>query len=551
MNKITILSGRVLLTLAMVGCAAVLSWHLWSFYMEAPWTRDAHVRADIVRLAPDVSGPVAAVLVTDNTRVQKGGSLFRIETDRFEIALREAEAEVESTAAAAVLARTDFERYQRLASKEAASLKQMQQAKSEMQQADAAHQSALAARDLARLNLERTTVTAPAPGTVTNFSLRAGNYVSAGSPVGVLLERQAIYVAGYFEETKLPRIHLNDRVRIDIMGEPEPVFGHVASIAAGIEDRERSDTAGSLASVAPNFPWVRLAQRIPVRIEIDDIPETVRLTVGRSATVTVEEKGKSNAKPRQSNSGWRGYRFPVPGSELRKRWHDSAAWRNFRCGLFASVGLINQPDHETADDTTGIHLAGDDRDITRPRNPDVRQRRHQTTAGDIDFQHGKGTDSDAKPVFHRLTCDEEMVECLARKAGQMLKPCLFQPVRPVAGAGFAGKQRMPLDVCRLPDRTAFEKGRAHDQRVHILQYRHDIMLRPDIVAYDAAPDGEIDAAAQILLNAGYGGDDDFDLRVIGVVARKPRNEPAHRKAGRGADPQDTSRARTAAGFCRD
>ena len=303
MNKITILSGRVLLTLAMVGCAGVLSWHLWSFYMEAPWTRDAHVRADIVRLAPDVSGPVAAVLVTDNARVQKGDALFRIETDRFEIALREAEAQVESTRAAAVLARTDFERYQRLASKEAVSLKQMQQAKSQMQQADAALQSALAARDLAALNLERTAVKAPAAGTVTNFSLRAGNYVSAGSPVGVLLERQAIYVAGYFEETKLPRIHLDDRVRIDIMGEPEPVFGHVASIAAGIEDRERSDTAGSLASVAPTFSWVRLAQRVPVRIAIDDSPEAVRLTVGQTATVTVEEKGKSDAKSRQSNSG--------------------------------------------------------------------------------------------------------------------------------------------------------------------------------------------------------------------------------------------------------
>ena len=288
MKNVTIISGRALLTLSMVGCAAILSWHLWSFYMDAPWTRDAHIRADIVRLAPDVSGPVTEVFVSDNARVEKGAPLFRIETDRFMLALREAEAQTLSMKAVAELARTDFERYQLLASKQAVSLKQRQQAESQMHQADAAYQSALAARDLARLNLERTTVKAPVSGAITNFSLRKGNYVTAGSAIGVLVERESIYVAGYFEETKLPRIHVNDLVRIDIMGEPEPVIGHVASFAAGIEDRERSDSVGSLASVAPTFSWVRLAQRIPVRIEIDDIPADVRLIAGRTATVSIE-----------------------------------------------------------------------------------------------------------------------------------------------------------------------------------------------------------------------------------------------------------------------
>ena len=290
MKSLIVVSGRALLTLSMVGCAAVLSWHLWSFYMEAPWTRDAHVRADIVRLAPDVSGPVTEILVSDNERVEKGAPLFRIEKDRFELALRAAEAQVQSTKAAAELARTDFERYQLLVSKEAASQKQRQQAESQMHQADAAYQSALAARDLAELNLARTTVKAPAAGTVTNFSLRRGNYVAAGSAIGVLVERASIYVAGYFEETKLARIHVNDPVRIDIMGESEPVIGHVASVAAGIEDRERSDVAGSLASVAPTFSWVRLAQRIPVRIEIDHAPNTVQLIAGRTATVSIEQR---------------------------------------------------------------------------------------------------------------------------------------------------------------------------------------------------------------------------------------------------------------------
>jgi len=291
MKNLTIISGKALLTLSMASCAAVLSWHLWSFYMEAPWTRDAHVRADIVRLAPDVSGPVAAVLVSDNAQVEKGMPLFRIEADRFELALREAEAQMQSTKAAAELARIDFERYQLLASREAASLKERQHAESQMHQADAAHQSALVTLDLAKLNLDRTIVRAPTSGKITNFALRAGNYVSAGNAVGALVERDAIYAAAYFEETKLPRIHIGDRVKIDIMGEPQSITGRVAGIAAGIEDRERSDSAGSLASVAPTFSWVRLAQRIPVRIEIDDVPSKVRLIAGRTATVSVEPKG--------------------------------------------------------------------------------------------------------------------------------------------------------------------------------------------------------------------------------------------------------------------
>jgi multidrug resistance efflux pump len=111
----------------------------------------------------------------------------------------------------------------------------------------------------------------------------------------VLIESQAVYVAGYFEETKLPRIHIGDRVKVDIMGEPQSVGGRVAGIAAGIEDGERTESMGSLASVAPTFSWVRLAQRIPVRIEIDPVPNTVRLIAGRTVTVSVEPNDNSTA----------------------------------------------------------------------------------------------------------------------------------------------------------------------------------------------------------------------------------------------------------------
>ncbi|SKA36932.1 efflux RND transporter periplasmic adaptor subunit [Consotaella salsifontis] len=280
--------GRVLLTLAMGVCAVVLGQHLWSFYMDAPWTRDAHVRADIVRVAPDVSGLVKDVLVADNEAVEAGAVLFRIDPQRFKLAVREAEAQVVNARVSLGLAQTEFERYRKLVSKEVASVQQRDEAQSRVQQAAAEYQSALAARDLAKLNLERTDVRAPVAGTITNFSLRAGNYATAGGAVGALVDKTSLYVAGYFEETKLPRIHPNAPVRIEIMGEQQPIEGHVASIAAGIEDRERSDTAGYLANVAPTFSWVRLAQRIPVRIAIDRIPAGVKLIAGRTATVLIK-----------------------------------------------------------------------------------------------------------------------------------------------------------------------------------------------------------------------------------------------------------------------
>lgn len=271
----------------MVGCAAVLGQHVWSYYMEAPWTRDGHIRADVVRLAPDVSGLVSEVLVHDNQDVRKGDVLFRIDTQRFEFALRQAEAQVSNTGAALELARADLERYRKLSANEVVSQQKRQQAEAAVKQAEAAHEQALAGSDVASLNLERTSVRAPVNGTISNFSLRPGNYATAGSPVGALVDEDSFYVAGYFEETKLPRIHTGDPVRIDVMGESGSISGRVVSIAGGIEDRERSDTVGFLANVTPTFSWVRLAQRIPVRIAIDDRPEGMRLVAGRTATVSV------------------------------------------------------------------------------------------------------------------------------------------------------------------------------------------------------------------------------------------------------------------------
>ena len=315
MPRLLALLVRLLLTLGMVAAAIVVGLALWDYYMEAPWTRDGRVRADVVQVAPDVSGLVTEVLVGDNQVVKRGDVLFRIDPERFDLALRQAEAMVEGKQATAERAAADSIRYQKL-SDAAASQQRVEAARATDLEAKAAYGQALADRDLAKLNLERSTVKASVNGRITNMELRPGTYVTTGRGVMALIDSDTLRVEGYFEETKLPRIHVGDRASVRLMRETSTLNGRVESFAGGIEDRERTAGSNLLASVNPTFAWVRLAQRIPVRIKLDDVPDATRLVSGRTATVAVEAEGE---RPHFSLFGsWRG--APEPAArETRPR----------------------------------------------------------------------------------------------------------------------------------------------------------------------------------------------------------------------------------------
>jgi multidrug resistance efflux pump len=278
--------GRFAITAVAVGVAAVIGWQLWIYYLEAPWTRDGRVRADVVQVAADVSGLVRDVLVHDNQAVKQGDVLFRIDPARFQIALRDAQANVDSKLASSQEAERETSRYNRLNAL-SVSEEQQQQRSSAATEADAAYRQALASRDSAALNLARSEVRAPVNGFVTNFDMRPGDYVDGGKPLFALIDSDSFYVDGYFEETKLPRIKVGDLARVYLVGESAVIDGHVESIAGGIADRERQGSADLLANVNPTFSWVRLAQRVPVRIALDRVPAGVRLVTGRTATVVV------------------------------------------------------------------------------------------------------------------------------------------------------------------------------------------------------------------------------------------------------------------------
>jgi multidrug resistance efflux pump len=280
-------SGRPALTLLVVAVALVAGRSLWSYYQAAPWTRDGHVRADVVTIAPDVSGLVSEVLVRDNQTVKRGDVLFRIDPDRFELALAQADAAVASRKAQMDEAAREAARYEKLnqisVSKEA-----QEQRLANAEATAAAYRQAVADRAVAELNLRRSAVTSPVDGTVTNVLLEPGDYETTGKGVIALVDNATLRIEGYFEETKLPRIHTGDRVQVRLMGEPRMLTGRVESIAAGIADRERTDSPNLLANINPTFDWVRLAQRVPVRVKPESVPLGLQLVVGRTATVTIE-----------------------------------------------------------------------------------------------------------------------------------------------------------------------------------------------------------------------------------------------------------------------
>jgi multidrug resistance efflux pump len=286
LRRVLALAGRFAVTAVVVAVAAVVGWQLWVYYMDAPWTRDGRVRADIVQVAADVSGLVAKVTVQDNQPVKQGELLFEIDPVRFQLALQQAEANLSSKEAAAQEAVREMNRFQSLTTL-SISTEQQQQRVALATEAGAAYQQAVADRDVARLNLYRSQVRAPVNGFVTNFDMRPGDYIDAGKPVFALVDSDSFHVDAYFEETKLPLIHPDDPVRVRLMGETSVIGGHVESIASGIADRERQGSADLLANVNPTFSWVRLAQRVPVRIALDQVPPGMRLVTGRTATVEV------------------------------------------------------------------------------------------------------------------------------------------------------------------------------------------------------------------------------------------------------------------------
>lgn len=288
---------RGLLTALLFGLLLLVVYALWVRYQVEPITRDGKVRADIVPVAADIGGLVTEVRVRDNQKVRRGDVLMVIDRPRYQLALDQAKAALGAQRAALAQAVREDRRNRSMT--DVVPRETIEQGEARVAELRSALAQGEVALDLARFNLGRTLVRAPVDGTVANMTLQPGVYLQPGKAALALVYDRSLRVEGYFEETKLQSVHIGDPASIRLMGVGEEIQGRVESIEAGVEDRERAGGQDQLANVNPTFTWVRLAQRIPVRVAITHTPPDVRLVPGQTATVEVRPRPGEPA-PRRS-----------------------------------------------------------------------------------------------------------------------------------------------------------------------------------------------------------------------------------------------------------
>ena len=273
-------------TIVILAAAVLLSRTLWNKYMDSPWTRDGRVRANVINVAADVSGTVVAVTVKDNQLVHRGDLLFTVDRERYRLALAKASALLAARKAELAMRQQESQRRALLESV-VVSAESRDNARSQADSAEAMYQDAVIAQDTAKLNLNRTEVHAPVDGYITNLNVHPGDYASAGEAKLAMIDKNSFWVYGYFEETKLHLLHLGDQVEVRLLGNAPVIQGHIESLARGISDHDNPTSRELLSDVNPVFNWVRLAQRVPVRIRLDKLPKNTHLAAGMTCTVVV------------------------------------------------------------------------------------------------------------------------------------------------------------------------------------------------------------------------------------------------------------------------
>jgi multidrug resistance efflux pump len=284
----------VLITAIVVAIAAAFTWFMWTTYMGTPWTRDGRVRVYVVTIAPQIAGTIAELPIKDDQFVHKGDLLMLIDPTNYKIAVEVAQAAVDQTKALADNAQVEAERRQKLG--DWASEEERQTFMSRAMAAQATHQQAVANLEQAQVNLKRTRIESPVNGYVTNLQAQLGDYVNVGERRISVVNSDSFWVDGYFEETVLGSIRIGDLAQIKLMGYSDIITGHVAGVARGIDIANASPDEAGLARVNPIFTWVRLAQRVPVRVALDHVPPSIRLVAGQTATVQVNPAPANQAR---------------------------------------------------------------------------------------------------------------------------------------------------------------------------------------------------------------------------------------------------------------
>ncbi|MCU7366987.1 p-hydroxybenzoic acid efflux pump subunit AaeA [Pantoea stewartii] len=301
MNTLIRKIARYAITILLVIIAVIIIFRAWVFYTESPWTRDARFAADVVAISPDVTGLITDVPIHDNQLVKKGDTLFVVDRPRYQKALDEAQADVEYYQALVNEKRREAGRRNQLGTS-AMSREAIEQSNNDLQTTEHQLAKSVATRDLAKIDLERTTIKAPSDGWVTNLNVYQGEFITRGSVAVALVQQHSFYVLAYLEETKLHGVRPGFRAEITPLGSNITLRGTVDSIAAGVTNSSSSVDSKGMATVQSNLEWVRLAQRVPVRIRLDQQPGN-QFPAGTTATVVItgaEDRPHQTVSPMMS-----------------------------------------------------------------------------------------------------------------------------------------------------------------------------------------------------------------------------------------------------------
>jgi RND family efflux transporter MFP subunit len=281
---------RIAFTILVVITAIFAGRWVWTDYMHTPWTRDGRVRADIVTVAPDVSGWVTSLNIKDGQNVKKDEPLFTVDQKRYQAAFEKSKANTENALYTWELAKYKYERRIKLNSQKTISEESLEATLINTKIAKANYDLAKTEQALAQLNLDRTHVYAPVSGYVINLNLRLGNYITQGEPVFAIVKSDSFYVTGYFEETKIALIYPNQQAKIALLSGGKQLTGHVVGVGKAIANINTQSNSQLLPQIQQTFNWVRLSQRIPVDIKLDPLPNNIQLSAGMTATIHLASK---------------------------------------------------------------------------------------------------------------------------------------------------------------------------------------------------------------------------------------------------------------------
>ena len=278
------------LNLVLVALVAWYAYHAYEEYFNNPWTRDGQVRGHVIQIAPRVSGMVTGIAVIDNQFVQQGDLLFEVDQEPFEIAIAQADANLQRARISSKAARIEYDRLQEIFKKDPGAISQKDLSRREANYLESLSKIDVSSESLraAKLNLEYTRIFAPLDGYVSNVDFQVGTQAVVNTPILALVDSNSFWVFGYFRESQIGKFSIGDSARVTLMAYPDlPLEGRVESLGWGIAPADGNQGVKLLPSIKPVFQWIRLAQRVPVRISLENVPEGVELRFGLTASVMV------------------------------------------------------------------------------------------------------------------------------------------------------------------------------------------------------------------------------------------------------------------------